>query len=288
MFFTELPCPQTLQSWQLFSSLSLFPITIPRSLIPPGPMCLGESHHHHYLLGFVEENELGHMKCSEPILWMTDVNNRATGAWAGLPSTPFQFESNWAYFPRTGHTISRIAKGQRKGWAPVGLKMGLMILRPRGKERSEKGRGQRAKALMPVLITDPESSSVHPGTVGCRTPCHPSLNASFLKHLCMSMNQIRNSWQIQSPSRPFHPRNLPPPHTFCHENNFFQVLKHQRTLLKSWIVPFLHPAAGKNVLVAGETSRNDRAHHHSYGSYLEPLILNTMANTGQLCGAHEE
>lgn len=41
--------------------ISLFSITIPRSLTPPYPMCPGESHHHHYLFGFVEENELESM-----------------------------------------------------------------------------------------------------------------------------------------------------------------------------------------------------------------------------------
>lgn len=70
----------------------------------------------------------------------------------------------------------------------------------------EIGEGERPKSQKPSCLSSSLTLSL--GRVGSRRQCHPSLNASFLKHPCMSTNQVRNSWQIQSPSRPFYPRNL--------------------------------------------------------------------------------
>lgn len=203
MLFTELPCSQTLQSWQLFS-LSLFSITIPRSLTPPFPMCLGESQHHHYLSGFaVEENELGYLKYWEPIVWMTDINNQATGAWAGLPSIPFQCESNWAYFPRRGQS-AELQRDREKDEPQWDSTWGWWSWGFGGRRDGRRGEAGEPKALMPLLIKDPESSSGCPGSVGSRRQCYPSLNASFLKHqgiwFCFWSNQkfLANSVSLQA------------------------------------------------------------------------------------------
>lgn len=68
----------------------------------------------------------------------------------------------------------------------------------------------------------------------------------------------------------------------------FQMPKHWRTLLRSWIIPFLQPAMDKDVLMAGDTRRNDQAHCHSSWSSPDPLVFNRKARTGQQHAANEK